>query len=113
PAFPRGGAAGTGGDVIRPGILSRFAETFRGCGFRKEAFVASYGMAEATLGVSFAPLDRGLEVDRVDLGRLRREGRAMPAEGDNVRELVLCGEPLPDHELEVRDAQGSVLGERQ
>jgi fatty-acyl-CoA synthase len=105
--------AGIGGDVIRPGILSRFAEVFGRCGFRKEAFVASYGMAEATLGISFAPLERGLEVDRVDLGRLRREGRAVPAERDNVRELVLCGELLREHELEIRDADGNVLGERQ
>lgn len=106
-------AAGIGGDVIRPGILSRFVATFGGCGFRKEAFVASYGMAEATLGISFAPLGRGLEVDRVDLGRLRREGRATPADGDNVRDLVLCGEPLPGHELEIRDSQGIRLQERE
>jgi fatty-acyl-CoA synthase len=105
--------AGIGGDVIRPGILSRFAEVFGRCGFRNEAFVASYGMAEATLGISFAPLDRGIEVDRVDLGRLRREGRAIPADGDNTRELVLCGELLRGHELEIRDAEGTVLGERQ
>jgi fatty-acyl-CoA synthase len=104
--------AGIGGDQIRPGILARFADTFGRCGFRKEAFVASYGMAEATLGMSFAPLDRGIEVDRVDLGRLRREGRAVPADGENVRDLVICGEPLPDHELQVRDAEGSVLAER-
>jgi len=105
--------AGIGGDVIRPGILSRFAEVFGRRGFRNEAFVASYGMAEATLGISFAPLDRGIEVDRVDLGRLRREGRAIPADGDNTRELVLCGELLRGHELEIRDAEGTVLGERQ
>jgi fatty-acyl-CoA synthase len=105
--------AGIGGDQIRPGILARFADTFGRCGFRKEAFVASYGMAEATLGMSFAPLDRGIEVDRVDLGRLRREGRAVPADGENVRDLVICGKPLPDHELQVLDAEGSVLAERQ
>ena len=105
--------AGIGGDVIRPGILARFAETFGSCGFRKEAFVASYGMAEATLGVTFAPLDRGIEVDRVDLGRLRREGRAMPADGDNVRDLVQCGVVLPSHELEIRDADGTLLADRQ
>jgi fatty-acyl-CoA synthase len=105
--------AGSGGDQIRPGILARFTETFGRCGFRKEAFVASYGMAEATLGMSFAPLDRGIEVDRVDLGRLRREGRAVPADGEHVRDLVICGKPLPNHELQVRDAQGTVLAERQ
>ena len=105
--------AGIGGDQIRPGILARFTETFGRCGFRKEAFVASYGMAEATLGMSFAPLDRGIEVDRVDLGRLRREGRAVPAEGENVRDLVICGKALPSHELQVRDAEGSVVAQRQ
>jgi fatty-acyl-CoA synthase len=93
--------------------LSRFADAFRGCGFRKEAFLASYGMAEATLGITFAPPDRGIEVDRVDLGRLRREGRAIPADGASVRELVLCGVPLPDHELEIRGADDSVLPERE
>jgi fatty-acyl-CoA synthase len=105
--------AGIGGDQIRPGILARFADTFGRCGFRKEAFVATYGMAEATLGMSFAPIDKGIEVDRVDLGRLRREGRAVPADGENVRDLVICGEPLPSHQLQVRDAQGSVVAERQ
>jgi fatty-acyl-CoA synthase len=105
--------AGIGGDQIRPGILARFADTFGRCGFRKEAFVASYGMAEATLGMSFAPLDRGIEVDRVDLGRLRREARAVPADGENVRDLVICGQALPHHELQVRDAEGAVLAERQ
>ena len=105
--------AGIGGDQIRPAILARFTETFGRCGFRKEAFVASYGMAEATLGMSFAPLDRGIEVDRVDLGRLRREGRAVPAEGENVRDLVICGKALPNHELQIRDAEGSVVAQRQ
>ena len=105
--------AGIGGDVIRPGILARFAETLGRCGYRKEAFVASYGMAEATLGVTFAPLERGIEVDRVDLGRLRREGRAVPADGDNVRDLVQCGVVLPSHELEIRDEVGALLADRQ
>jgi fatty-acyl-CoA synthase len=63
--------------------------------------------------MSFAPLDRGIEVDRVDLARLRREGRAVPADGGNVRDLVICGKPLPHHELQVLDAEGAVLTERQ
>ena len=107
--------AGIGGDMIRPKMLSRFADAFHGCGFRKEAFLASYGMAEATLGISFAPIDRGIEVDRVDLNLLQEEGRAVPApmNGGNVREFVLCGQVLPGHELEIRSANGSVLKERE
>lgn len=107
--------AGIGGDMIRPRVLSQFAEAFGGCGFRKEAFVASYGMAEATLGISFAPLDRGLEVDRVDLDQLRAEHRAVPANGadGSVRELAFCGRVVPGHELEIRDEAGRVLRERE
>lgn len=107
--------AGIGGDMIRPHILAQFAETFSNCGFRKEAFVASYGMAEATLAISFAPLDRGLEIDRIDLDLLRAEGRAVPADGanGNVRELALCGRVVDGHELEIRDEHDRALGERE
>ncbi len=107
--------AGIGGDMIRPAVLSRFAEAFRDCGFRREAFVASYGMAEATLGISFAPLGRGVEIDRIDLGISQTQGRAAPAheESATARELVLCGRVLPGHEVEIRDAEGRVLGERE
>ena len=117
--------AGVGGDMIRPAVLRRFADAFHGCGFRKEAFVPSYGMAEITLGITFGPLDRGAEVDRIDLNRLQTEGRAVPVGGSGngsgngshsdsaVREFVLCGRVLPGHELEIRGAGGSVLAERE
>ncbi len=106
--------AGIGGEMIRPAVLRRFAEMFDGCGFRKEAFVASYGMAEATLGVSFAPLDRGIEVDCIDLALLQEGRRAAHANGNGgrTREFVLCGRVLPGHELEIRGADGTVLPDR-
>lgn len=44
--------AWNGAETVRPETLERFAETFRSCGFRREAFVPSYGLAEATLLVS-------------------------------------------------------------
>lgn len=109
--------AGIGGDMIRPAVLSRFADAFRDCGFRKEAFVASYGMAEATLGISFAPLDHGIELDHIDLDLLEQEGRAVPVPTNNgkgrTREFVLCGQILPGHELEIRDPDGFPLPERE
>jgi fatty-acyl-CoA synthase len=109
--------AGIGGDMIRPGVLSRFAEAFGGCGFKKEAFVASYGMAEATLGITFAPLERGIELDTVDLDRLESDARAVPPEdgrmGQNrTRAFVLCGQVLPGHELEIRSPDGAILPDR-
>ncbi len=106
--------AGVGGDMTRPAILSRFADAFRDCGFRKETFVPSYGMAEATLAVSFAPLDRGIETDRIDLDLLEEEGRAVPPSRSNhrTREFALCGRVLPGHELEIRNSDGAALPDR-
>lgn len=115
-------AAGIGGDMIRVQILKQFAESFAGSGFRQEAFVASFGMAEATLAVSFAPLDAGLEADHVDLDRLEEEAYAAPVADNGAgnaqgagrsRSFVMCGPVLPGHELEIRDAEGSILAERQ
>jgi fatty-acyl-CoA synthase len=109
--------AGIGGDMIRPNVLSRFAQAFEGNGFRKEAFVASYGMAEATLGITFAPLDRGIETDMIDLDLLEQEARAVPVTSDEeqarTRAFVLCGEVLPGHDVEVRGPDGAPLPDRE
>ena len=71
-------------------------------------------MAECSLAVSFAPLDRGIEVDRIAADALTDSSAAMPAEDTDrdAKELVLCGSVLPGHELEVRDEQGRPVGER-
>jgi fatty-acyl-CoA synthase len=105
--------AGVGGDMVRPGPLEAFAERFAGSGFSATAFVASYGMAEATLALSMAPLGRGLVADAVDVDRMERDGVAVAA-GEDVsrhRSFVRCGPILPGHELQVRDQSGAVLGE--
>jgi fatty-acyl-CoA synthase len=107
-------AAGIGGDMIRTHVLTRFAETFGPDGFRAEAFVPSYGMAEATLAISFTPLGSGVLTDTVDLDRLERDGIAAPAstESARIRAFALCGPPLPGTEVEIRDADGTALPER-
>nr|WP_240810505.1 fatty acyl-AMP ligase [Formicincola oecophyllae] len=106
--------AGIGGDMIRPHILEQFADAFACRGFDRKAFVASYGMAETTLAISFAPLGHGIETDTVDLRVLESEQRATPPTSPEAmaRTFVLCGQPLPDHEIEVRDPQGAVVEER-
>ena len=106
--------AGIGGDMIRPAVLNGFAEMFATRGFLAQAFLPSYGMAEATLAISFAPIDRGFETDLVDLDRLEAEGvAAAPVHPDaRVRELVLCGRAIPGHEIEIRDDRGIGLPDR-
>ena len=106
--------AGIGGDMIRPPVLASFSRTFAACGFAATAFLPSYGMAEATLAISFAPIDRGIEVDIIDLDCLEQDGLATAPQGPSARTrtVVLCGSALPGHDIEIRGADGSALAER-
>jgi fatty-acyl-CoA synthase len=108
--------AGTGAEPIRADILDRFAQMLAPAGFHSRAFVASYGMAECSLAVSFAPLGRGVEIDRIDAQALTESGTAVPVEGGaccgETKDLVCCGSVLPGHEIEIRDEQGRALDER-
>jgi fatty-acyl-CoA synthase len=109
-------AAGIGGDMIRPPVLKTFAERFAGARFDPRAFVASYGMAEATLALSFAPLGRGLKAEPLDVDRLEHDEAAVRPNGKcaaRIREFALCGPALPGHELEVRAKDGQALPERE
>ncbi|WP_020180142.1 fatty acyl-AMP ligase [Methylopila sp. M107] len=106
--------AGIGGDMIRSHVLRRFAERFGPHGFGMDRYVASYGMAEATLALSFAPLGPGLRTETIDLDRLENDHVAeIAADGAaRTREFVLCGPALPGHALEARGPDGAALPER-
>jgi fatty-acyl-CoA synthase len=107
-------SAGLGGDMIRTGPLRAFAERFAAVGFSQTAYVASYGMAEATLALSMAPLGEGLRVESIDIERLERDGVATTTtSAQRARDFVRCGPPLPGHELQVRNEDGEVQPERQ
>ena len=104
--------AGIGGDMVQHAVLRRFTDACAPFGFRETAFVPSYGMAETTLAMTFAPLDRGFVIDTVARAALERD-RAEPAEpGPAARSFVACGTVLSGHEIEVRDAAGKTLPER-
>ena len=57
---------GIGAEMIRPETLEYFAELLQPCGFDRRAFLACYGMAECTLGVSFSPLATGFTTHHID-----------------------------------------------
>src|SRR5262245_37444877 len=104
--------AGCGGDMVRPGPLLGFAERFAAAGFSEKAFVASYGMAEATLALTMSPLNEGLKFDTIDVDRMERDGVVKAGSGSRSRAFVRCGPVLPDHELQVRDEAGALTPER-
>jgi fatty-acyl-CoA synthase len=108
--------AGTGAEPIRADILESFSQLLAPAGFNSQAYVASYGMAECSLAISFAPLGRGLEIDRIDAHALTESGTAVPVEdgafSEQTKELVFCGSVIPGHEIEIRDEHGNPLAER-
>ncbi len=106
--------AGIGGDMIRPAVLTRFAARFAENGFNAAAFIPCYGMAEATLALSFSPDGQGAKEDAVDGLALEHEHIAVPADehSERVRHFVVCGRMLPAHEIEVRGYDGALLPER-
>jgi fatty-acyl-CoA synthase len=104
--------AGIGGDMVQDTILHRFSDTFAPFGFQHKAFVPSYGMAETTLAMSFAPLDVEYSVDHVDRAALEAQIAEPTAPGKSARSLVACGPALPGHAFEIRDEIGNSLPER-
>ena len=52
--------------MVRAGVLERFAETFEPRGFKRSAFIPSYGMAEVCLAITFSPGGTGVRTDMVD-----------------------------------------------
>ncbi|MGE0667781.1 MAG: fatty acyl-AMP ligase [Sphingomonadales bacterium] len=106
--------AGLGAEMIRADSMREFVNTFAPAGFSAKAFLSSYGLAECTLAVSFMPIDQGIEVDVVDESLLSLEHRAVPATSATAktREVVNCGIPMPEYDLDIRDENGDPLGER-
>jgi 1-acyl-sn-glycerol-3-phosphate acyltransferase len=104
-----------GAEPVSPDTLEGFARRFGRHGFRREAFMPVYGLAECTVGLCFPPVGRGPVVDRVARGPCEREGRAVPAAaGDRTAlRFVSVGTPLPGHEVRILDDRGAEVAERQ
>jgi fatty-acyl-CoA synthase len=109
--------AGCGAEPVQPGTLREFAAKLAPAGFKAEAFLPSYGMAEATLAITFADMRslreaRGLRTDRV-LAKELEQGCAVPANGEGTQEIVNCGRGFAHHEVRcVNPETGVQLGDR-
>jgi acyl carrier protein len=107
-------AALNGAEPVNPETLERFTNRFAKHGFRREAMLPVYGLAEASLGVTFPPLYRGPKVDRVERETFTTQGRAVPAsvEDENAISFVSSGVALPGHEVVVADENGKGVPDR-
>lgn len=106
---------GCGAEPIQPSTMRMFLDRMAGAKLDPNSLTPCYGMAEATLAISFAKTLGGVvKTDLVDTDALRA-GEARPfAEGPTARgvEVVSCGRPLPGHEVAVFDEEGARLPDR-
>jgi 1-acyl-sn-glycerol-3-phosphate acyltransferase len=107
-------AALNGAEPVNPDTLERFAERFATYGFRREAQLPVYGLAEATLAVTVPPLNRGPLIDRVERETFTAQGRAVPAASNDASAIafVSSGKAVPGHEVRIVDANGHEVPDR-
>ncbi len=97
-----------GAEPVTPLALERFVERFAHWGLRPEALTPVYGLAEATLAVTFSALERRFSARQFDTRALMEEGHAVPdALGQPI---VSLGPPLPGFDLAIVDDDGRELG---
>ena len=106
--------AGCGSEPIRPETLELFTQTFADRGFRANAYLPCYGLAESTLAATFHALGTPWRFDTVCSKALREEQRAVPCEAgqENAVRLVSCGRPFPGHQVRIADSHDRPLPER-
>ncbi len=107
-------AALNGAEPVNPETLERFANRFASYGFRREAQLPVYGLAEATLAVTVPPLGRGPLIDRVERETFAAQGRAVPAapEDETSIAFVSSGRPIPRHEVRIVEDKGNEVPDR-
>ena len=102
-----------GAEPISVSVMHDFVATLVPYGFRPEAMMPVYGMAEATLAISFSPLMKPSEVRAFDANLLDRENRTRevdPAD-PSARILSEVGVALNDIDIRIVDEQDRLLGQ--
>jgi surfactin family lipopeptide synthetase A len=106
-------AVTNGAEPISIKVMNEFIEKMAPYGFRREAMMPVYGMAEATLAISFSPLHQGPLITSFDRRLIQTEGkvvRANPGSGGAV-ELVSVGKALNDVMIRIVNGKGQPLKE--
>jgi fatty-acyl-CoA synthase len=105
-----------GAEPVDPSSVEAFVDAGAPHRLHPGAMFCAFGMAEATLGVTFPEPMGGMEVDTVDRRVLESDRYAAPASAtrDGVRRLALLGRAIPGIEVRVVDElTGSRMGDRE
>ncbi|MBV9412900.1 MAG: fatty acyl-AMP ligase [Acidimicrobiia bacterium] len=106
---------GSGSEPIDPNVMEAFAAAASPHAFTPGAMYSGYGMAEATVAVSFHEPGTGFSTDTIDAERFELDGVAAPVDAGhaNARRLARCGPPLSGFDLRISDPDtGAEVDER-
>jgi len=103
-----------GAEPVNPDTLERFAKRFAPYGFRNASMAPVYGLAEASLCVTFPPLNRVPLIDRVAREAFTTHGQAIPvAPGDaNAISFVSAGNAVNRIDVCIVDQEGNEVADR-
>lgn len=102
----------SGAEPVNADTVRTFREALAPTGFPPASVFPAYGLAEASLGVTFntpGVAHRELTVQRADLAQGHIVECAPGAPGSTT--LVCVGKPLAQHEVRIFDATGQELGD--
>jgi fatty-acyl-CoA synthase len=111
---------GCGSEPINPKTMEAFISAFAPFGLRPNAILPCYGMAEATLAIAFADVQKPMQklvIDRHDYETLNI-AHPVGTNGNGTDpktrfELVSCGRTFPDHQIGILNDKGEHLPEGQ
>jgi len=112
-------ALGCGAEPNHPDTLKAFTKHFAKAGLKAKALLPVYGMAEATLAMTFTQLGDGMRIDRIDAQAYQEDGLAKRRinghDGGTLGalEYVSCGFALPEHSISIVDDAGCTLPDRE
>lgn len=101
--------ASTGSEPVRESTFIQFAEMFTPYGFNPCAFSPSYGLAEATLGVTASRNEDVPHFLKVDTTALQQD-QIIPVSDPDVKHQVIagCGYPTGDSKVVILDPNNGV-----
>ena len=104
-----------GAEPISAGLCRRFEATLAPHGLKPGTLFPVYGLAEASLAVSFPRPGAAVESVWLDSRHLQIGGaaRSVAAGAAGATEFVKLGSAVPGTEIRIVDAAGAALGERQ
>ncbi len=103
-----------GAEPVNPETIDRFVQRFEPYGFRREAMMPAYGLAENAVAMCFPPPGRGPVVDSIEREVFERERRAAPWSGKGTAPLrfVSVGQAVQGHEVRIVDDAGREVADR-